>query len=200
MVSGRPAGRPRHGASRKDRSVTAARAYIAGRLAGQLDHAFLADNLGVALNMSAVNRASGELHWRPPNYKPRGRAAGGPTPSSGTALRDWLAVRASELHLGAGLVTFPVDGAQAQREIYRDLHAVAGVVQLMRAGDGRERRVLALVLTDGEDDRRRLRSALDEFADDWEWTEVDEETVEPAVQTWRHLALVAARRDELLAS
>jgi hypothetical protein len=64
----------------------------------------------------------------------------------------------------------------------------------------RDRRVLALVLTDGEDDRRRLRSALDEFADGCEWTEVDEETVEPAVQTWRHLALVAARRAELLAS
>jgi hypothetical protein len=200
MVSHRPAGRPRHGAVRKDRSVSAARAYIAGRLAGQLDQSFLADDLGVALNMSAVNRAAGQSHWRPPNYKPRGQAAGRPPASSGTAIRDWLAIRASELQLGVGLVAFPVAGAQAQRQLYRDLQAVAGVVQLLRAGDGRDRQVLALVLTDGEDERRRLRSALDEFADNWKWAEVDEETVEPAVQTWRHLAVVAARRDGLLAS
>lgn len=198
MVSGRAAGTPSHGATRKDRSVTATRAYIAGRLAGQLDKDFLTD-LGVALSVSAVHRATGDLHWRPPNYKPRGQAAGGPPPPSGTALRDWLAIRASELHLGIALVTFPVASAQAQRELYRHLQAIPGVVQLVRAGAGRDRRVLALVLTDGEDDRRRLRSALDEFADDWDWSEVDEETVEPAVQTWRHLSLAAARREDLLA-
>jgi hypothetical protein len=199
MVSGRPVGRPREGAPRKERSTTAVRAYVAGRLAGRLDQEFLAGDLGVAVNMSAIQRASGPLHWRPPNYKPRGRAAGGPAPPSGTALRDWLAVRTDELRLSLGLVTLPVPGAQAQRELYHALQSVLGVVHLVRAGDGPTRRVVALVVTDGDDDRRRLRAELEEYADSWEWSEVDEETVNPAVQTWRHLTLLAARDEDLLA-
>lgn len=200
MVAGGSVGRPREGAKRKDRSVTGVRAYIAARLAGQFDQDFLTADLGVALSVSAVSRASGELHWRPPNYKPRGRAAGGPPPPSGTALRDWLVVRTAELQLSLGLVTFPVSGANAQRELYRALLAVLGVVHLVRAGDGPGRRVVALVVTDGADDRRRLRAELDEFADAWEWSEVDDETVEPAIATWRHLALAAARSEDLLAT
>lgn len=199
MVSGGSVGRPRHGAVRKDQSATAARAYIAARLAGRLDQQFLTADLGVALNMSAVQRASGKIHWRPPSYKPRGRAAGGPPPTSGTALRDWLAVRANELGLSVGLVTIPVSGAQAQRELYRALQSVLGVVHLLRAGDGPDRRVVALIVTDGNDDRRRLRSELDEYADGWDWAEIDDETITPAVQTWRHLTLMAARREDLLA-
>lgn len=200
MVSRGPVGRPLEGAKRKDHSVTGVRAYIAARLAGQLDQGFLTADLGVALSVSAVFRASRELHWRPPNYKPRGRAAGGPPRPSGTALRDWLAVRTAELQLSLGLVTFPVSGASAQRELYRALQAVLGVVHLVRAGDGPGRRVVALVVTDGDDDRRRLRAELDEFADDWEWSEVDDETVEPAIATWRNLALAAARSEDLLAN
>lgn len=199
MVSRGSVGRPRHGDARKDRSVAAVRAYIACRLAGRLDHAFLADELGVALNTTAVRRAAGPLHWRPPGYRARGGAAGGSPPPSGTAMRDWLMVRPSELNLGLGLLTFPTAGAQAQRELYRTLGGVVGVVHVLAVGDGRDRRVVALVLTDGEDDRRRLRVELDEFGNGWQWDEVDDETLEPAVETWRHLARTAARREDLLA-
>ena len=199
MVPATPVGRPREGTTRKDRSVTAVRAYIAARLAGRLDQDFLTNDLRVALSVSAIHRASRELHWRSPAYKPRGLAAGGPAPAAGTALRDWLAVRPHELQLGIGLVTIPIQGTQPQRELYRALQSVLGVVQLVRVGDGGDRRVLALVVTDGEDDRRRLRSEFDEYADDWDWSEVDDETVEPAVQTWTHLVHAAARREGLTA-
>lgn len=199
MVPGGSVGRPRHGDVRKERSVAAVRAYIASRLAGQLDEAFLTDELGIALNTTAVRRAAGPWHWRPPGYKPPGRAGAGAPPPSGTAMRDWLAVRATELNLGLGLLAFPVASAQAQRELYRALAQVLGVVHVLAAGDGRDRHVVALVLTDGDDDRRRLRSELDELGDGWRWDEVDHETVEPAVRTWRHLARTAARSEGLLA-
>jgi hypothetical protein len=107
-------------------------------------------------------------------------------------------VRPGELELGFGLVTFATAGAQAQRELYRALQAVVGITHLLAVGDGRDRRVVALVLTDGEQDRRRLRTQLDEFADSWRWDEVDDETVEPAIETWRCLARSAARREDLL--
>jgi hypothetical protein len=200
MVSERAVGRPRDGSSRKDRSHSAVRSYVASRLVGRSDQDFLTKDLGVALNTSAVNRAAGPFHWRPPGYKPRGRAAGGPMPPSGTAIRGWLAVRPGELGLGVGLVTFAAAGAQAQRELYRTLQAVIGVAHLLAVGDGPDRRVIALVLTDGEQDRRRLRAQLDEFADSWHWDEVDDETVEPAIETWRYLARSAARREDLLLS
>ena len=57
--------------------------------------------------------------------------------------------------------------------------------------------MIALVLTDSEDDRRRLRAELDEFVGDWSWAEIDLETVEPAIQTWRGLAQLAGRREGL---
>jgi len=196
MVSGRAVGRPREGGPRKDRSDSAVRSYVAARLAERPDQDFLTGELGVAINTTAVSRAAGPLRWRPPGYKPRGRAAGGSPPPSGTAIRDWLAVRARELGLGLGLLTVPAAGAQ--RELYRALRSVVGIVHLLAVGDGRDRRVIALVLTDGEDDRRRLRAGLDEFADSWQWDEVDDETVEPAIETWRCLARSAARREGLL--
>lgn len=182
-----------------DRSTTAVRAYIATRLEGRTDEGFLNDDLGVALNTTAVRRAAGPWRWRPPGYQRPGRRAESiQQPGAGTAIRDWLTVQAGDLDLGLGLLTFDVTGAQAQRELYRAVAAVAGVVQVLAAGDGHDRRVFAVVITDGERDRRRLRSTVDELGHDWRWDEVDHETVEPAIRTWRHLARAAARREGLL--
>jgi len=201
MVSTRPVGRPRTGKARKDQSVTAVRAYIASHLAGRLDQSFLADDLGVALNTTAVRRAGRARHWRPPGYRPRGRASGtattGTQPSPPSAFRDWLAVDASVLDLGLGLITLVVTTARNQRDVYRRMSKLAGVVQLFAAGNGKNRRVVGLVLTDGEADRRRLRAELDELDDDWSWDVIDHETVEPGLQTWRHLVQQAAAREAL---
>jgi hypothetical protein len=80
---------------------------------------------------------------------------------------------------------------------YQRLQRVVGVVQLLATSAGKERQVVALVLVDGANDRRRLEDQLDELVADWAWQYVDLQTVEPAVATWRHLACEAARREQL---
>ena len=201
MVPGSPVGRPRVGKVRKDESETAVRAYVASRLAARPDQAFLTEDLRVALNTTAVRRAGGARHWRPPGYKPPGRVAPSHAaphqPASPKAFRDWLAVDGVTLNLGVGLVTIAVASGRSQRDVYRRLCLLAGVVHVFAAGDGTDRRVFAVVLTDGESDRRRLRAELDELADDWRWDDVDQETVEPALGTWIHLVRQAADREAL---
>jgi hypothetical protein len=206
MVAAGSVGRPLTGSVRKDESATAVRAYVAGRLEARGDDAYLHEELGVDLNSTAVRRAAGRVQWRPPGYRPPGRQPapavdaddGGQVPQSDTAIRDWLAVDADKLELGVSLVTVPVTTGRAQRDVYRALARIVGVVQVLAAGSGRGRRVLAVVLTDGESDRRRVRSLLDELADDWSLDAIDLQTVVPALRTWRHLAQSAARRERLL--
>lgn len=201
-------GRPPHGDVPKARSETAKRAYIAGRLAHRSGPSFL-DEIGVALNVSAVSRAGRALLWHPPHYNPRGRkpkeaaprgerATDGTSPSG--ALREWLDVDAGALDIGAALVTVDFESQRQQRSAYRDLRGVAGVVQLVapvRGDQMQKHRLLAMVLVDGEGDRRRLRERLSEVDGDWAWQDIALQTVEPAVRTWSELTRIAAHREGL---
>jgi hypothetical protein len=62
------------------------------------------------------------------------------------------------------------------------------------------RDVVAFVVFDGSRERRDLRARLEELAERMIWEDILHETHEPAVQTWRHLARVAAASEDLLAS
>jgi hypothetical protein len=108
-----------------------------------------------------------------------------------------MAVNPERLELEAGFVVVDAASRRAQRSVYQRLQRVVGVVQLLATSAGKERQVVALVLVDGANDRRRLEDQLDELVADWAWQYVDLQTVEPAVATWRHLAREAARREQL---
>jgi hypothetical protein len=149
--------------------------------------------------------------WHPPDYNPRGRKTpdGLSAPQEEAtdvpagALREWLAVDPEALDLGAAVVIFDFDSHRKQTTAYRDLGEVAGVVQLValgRGGPDQKHRLLAVVLTDSEEDNRRLRDRLGHVDGEWLWHDIELQTVEPAVRTWRHLARVQAEREGLLKS
>jgi hypothetical protein len=198
MVPGRAVGRPNVGLKRKDKSATALRAYVAGQVHGRTDQDFLTGELEVVLNTTAVRRAATSAQWRTPAYKRPGRKSTTAAPSwADAAVRGWVAVQPANMKLGAALITIPVVNARAQTIIYRGLQRLNGVIHAWACGDGERRKVVAVALIDGEDDRRRLRAQLDDVAADWQWDDVDHETVEPALRTWRHLTRIAAQAEGL---
>jgi hypothetical protein len=199
MMAPRSAGRPASGLLRKERSVTALRAFIAGALEQRHGGAYLRE-LGVDVAPIAVTRAAAPVRWRPASYQRPGPKTASPPPSprpENVAVRDWMAVNPERLELEAGFVVVDAASRRAQRSVYQRLQRVVGVVQLLATSAGKARQVVALVLVDGANDRRRLEDQLDELVADWAWQYVDLQTVEPAVATWRHLAREAARREQL---
>lgn len=200
-------GRPPKGGVAQERSETAKRAYVAVRLAQRSGQSFL-DELGLAINRSALSRAGAPLLWHPTDYAARGRKRsdasskreGEARPSAAGALRDWLDVDPAALDLSAALITFQFESQRRQRRAYRDLGGVAGVVQLLmlvRSDETQKYRLLAVALTDGESDRRRLRERFGEVDGEWAWQDIELQTVEPAVRTWKHLTCITARREGL---
>jgi hypothetical protein len=206
-MSRRQVGRPPAGNVAKEQSATARRAYVAARLEQQYDQSFI-DGLGVSLSRAALSRAGTALLWHRPGYKPRGRHAGeprkaqlSPPHAEPTAFRDWLAVDLLRLDLHVELLTVSFESKSAQAHGAKRLKAIPGVVQLMRVtAAGNERSVVAVALSDDDDDRQRLHEAVAGIGASREWHRVESETVEPAVATWRHLAQIAARREGLLGS
>jgi hypothetical protein len=198
MVPGRPVGRPRVGLKRKEQSATALRAYVAGQLHGRADQAFFTRELEVALSTTAVRRAATARQWHPPTYQRPGRESTAATPPwPDAAVRGWVAIQPANMRLGAALITTPVVNARSQASIYRGVQRLNGVVHAWACGDGDRRKVVAVALIDGEHDRRRLRAQLDDVAAGWQWDDVDHETIEPALRTWRHLTRVAAQAEGL---
>jgi hypothetical protein len=205
-MPGRKVGRPPTGAVAKERSTTATRAYIATRLAQRADAHFL-EGLGVALNASAISRAGRATLWHPADYKPRGRVAAESTATPRTAqlakpaLRDWLAVSADALDLRAFVVQLAFESRAERLAAYRKLQRTVGIVHVMTlSSDDDERcRLMATVLVDDDSDRDRLANAFRGLSSDWSWLEVEEETVRPALPTWKSLTKAAARREGLIA-
>jgi len=200
----RQVGRPATGTIAKERSATAARAYVASRLAQTSDAQFL-DGLGVALNPSAVSRAGRAMLWHPAGYKPRGRVGEEPavTPrtvkTTGPALRDWLAVDTDALDLRAFVAMLTVDTQAQQLSAYRTLQRTVGIVHVMTLSPESEarRRLLATALIDEDDDRQWLAEAFGRLSSTWSWLQVEQETLEPALRTWKALTKAAARREGL---
>jgi hypothetical protein len=195
-------GRPPAGSVAKAASATALRAYVAARLEQQSDQPYL-DELGVALSRSALSRAGASLLWHRPDYRPRGRTSMTPNPAGPpgpVAFRDWLAVHPQQLDLKVELLTMAFKTKPAQTRGAAKLRTVPGVVQLLRvagaAADG-QRSLIAIALSDDADDRRRLHDSVAKIGA-YRWQEVEEEIVEPAVATWRHLAQLAAAREGLV--
>lgn len=201
-MSDRKVGRPAMGAVAKERSTTATRAYVAARLAQTTDAQFL-DSLGVALNSSAVSRAGRAILWHPPDYKPRGRVAhtGPRTVKAGKpALRDWLAVNADALDLRAFIIQLAFESRAKQMTAYRKLQSIVGIVHVMTlsSDENEHRRLMAMALTDDDADRERLANELRRLSPDWSWREVEEETLQPALPTWKSLTKAAAQREGLI--
>jgi hypothetical protein len=205
-MSDREVGRPATGAVAKERSSTAARAYVAARLAQTTDAQFL-DGLGVPLNSSAISRAGRAILWHPPDYKPRGRRADDPSTALRTvkaakpALRDWLAVNADALDLRAYIIQLAFENRAEQMTAYRKLQRMVGIVHVMTlsSGEDERRRLMATALIDDDADRERLTKGLCRLSSDWSWREVEEETLRPALPTWMSLTKAAARREGLIA-
>lgn len=202
----RQVGRPATGTIAKERSATAARAYVASRLAQTSDAQFF-DGLGVALNPSAVSRAGRAMLWHPADYMPRGRVAEEPTATPRTvkttrpALRDWLAVDADALDLRAFVAMLTVDTRAQQLSAYRTLQRTVGIVHVMTVSSESEdrRRLMATALIDDDADRQRLAKAFERLSLTWSWLQVEQETLKPALRTWKSLTKAAAKREGLTA-
>ncbi|MDQ3163410.1 MAG: hypothetical protein M3Q92_11375 [Actinomycetota bacterium] len=109
------------------------------------------------------------------------------------AVRSWLHVDTDQLDLFTALVRVRSTHVGA----YGGLDEIAGVVQVLRLeaeGD-----LLALVLYEQRSDRARLRARLEELGEIMSWEVVSNQSVEPALATWRALTKQAAEREGLLA-
>lgn len=204
MVSKRSAGRPPRGEVAQKDSRTALRTHIACKLAGRHDSAFL-DEIGVAVNTTAVGRAGGGATTHPDAYTPPGPHPGAVTvarreaaPARSPALRQWLAVDYEALDISLALVTVRAADEGQQLSLYSLLRDVPGVVQvLLLVPSADQWLVMAVVAWDGEADARRLRGRFKELGASWGWQQIEIQTVLPAQATWRHLAVVAAKTEGL---
>ncbi len=205
MVSKRPVGRPPKGEIAQEASKTATRAHIARKLAGRQDGAFL-EELGVAVNSTAVARAGGARTARPDAYTPPGPAPGAAkaarpasrNPAGAPAFREWLAIDYEVLDISLALATVRARDEGHQLSLYAALRDVAGIIQvLMLVPSDEQWLVIAVVAWDGEADARRLRGRFKELGANWGWQPVEIESVLPAQATWRHLARVAAKAEGL---
>jgi hypothetical protein len=195
-------GRPPDGKIAKHESETALRAHVAASLEQRTGTDYLHE-LGLDLSRPAVYRAVRGRVWRPAGYMPPGPTAaeGAPAQFGEPLFRDWILASEPDLGLGVGMVVIsPTDEDEdrrgRQRELYRRLRRRAGVRSV--ALTVTPPTLYAFVLTDGEDDRRAMRAFLEELDCEWEWQEVDMETSEPAIKTWRELTRRAAEADDLV--
>lgn len=169
--------RPTDGKIAKADSRTALFAHIAARLAERPfgeDSEFFKRTLEVNVNAKAGRDAA---------------------KARGAALKKWLLVQEADLDLDVSLLRFTA-GERSSEEIFRLLQDIPGVRQLIRLG--RTGDVLAVVLFDGARARRELRALIQErLGMRPEWEEIEEETFEPTLQTWRSLAKKVAGDENL---
>jgi hypothetical protein len=115
--------------------------------------------------------------------------------ASGSSLRKWMLVREPDLDLDVSLLRFR-PGSRSPEEIYETLGQLSGVRQLLRIGTSGE--ILAVVVFDGARMRRELRAVIQERLQlRPQWEEIEQETFQPALRTWRDLARKAARDEGL---
>jgi hypothetical protein len=213
MVSERPVGRPPKGQIAQQSSSTAIRAHIVCKLAGRHDTTFLRD-IGVAVNTTAVGRAGRSQLWHPEPYTspgpkpanvrsslpPADRGPDDPPSPRAPSLREWLAIDYAALNISLALVTLRSKKEGRVLRAYAALRDIPGVVHAILLVPGEKGTVgMAIVAWDGEADSRRLRGRLNELDATWSLQAIDEQTVEPAEATWRHLTLVAATAEGLRA-
>ncbi|HWA54409.1 MAG TPA: hypothetical protein VG816_09585 [Solirubrobacterales bacterium] len=172
--------RPTDGKIAKAGSRSALFAHVAARLHLRLqkrDSSFFKDELGVNINEKA------------------GRDAAAPLKSS---LRKWVLVREPDLDLDVSLLRFR-PGERSPEEIFEALEALSGVRQLLQIASTGE--VLAIVIFDGARARRELRAVIQERIQIRpQWDEIERETFDPALRTWRELARKVASDENLLIS
>lgn len=170
-------GRPSDGKTAKAESRTALFAHIAARLdlrQRDSDSGFFKHDLRVNVNEKAGRDAAKAVGHR---------------------LRKWLLVREPDLDLDVSLLRFS-PGERATDEIFEVLEDLAGVRQLFQLASTGE--VLAIVIFDGARARRELRAVIRERLHIRpQWEEVERETFDPALKTWRELARKVARDEDL---
>ena len=145
--------------------------------------------------------------WHPAGYKPRGRVAEEPAATPRTvkttrpAIRDWLAVDTDALDLRAFVAMLTVETQAQQLSAYRTLQRTVGIVHVMTLSPESEdrRRLVATALIDDDADRQRLAKAFGRLSSTWSWLRVEQETLEPALRTWKSLTKAAAKREGLSA-
>lgn len=183
-------GRPKKGSVPERGSDTALFAHVAYQLAGvpsgNVDD--FASGLGLKI------RASPILHAR--RDHPVAHAARPPG-----LFRRWLLVDGRPLGLVSALVTLaprtPEPDDENAQELYRRVASTQGVRAVLLSEARSE--VWALTLSDGPADVDRLRGELRGFARILRWEALREESFEPGIATWAHLARGRAAREHLLA-
>ena len=87
-------------------------------------------------------------------------------------------------------------GTRSSEEIFEILGDLSGVRQLLQVGSTGE--ILAVVVFDGARARRELRAVIQERLQMRpQWDEIEQETFEPALRTWRELARKVAGDEDL---
>ena len=115
-------------------------------------------------------------------------------------FREWLTVDPKPLNLIMELVTLiSKTRASQMKAAWAALAAIPGVVHLLRvaANSDGQRKIIAITLSDGGADRGRLHDAVARVSHAAEWHDVEDESVDPAISTWRRLARLAAEREGL---
>jgi hypothetical protein len=170
--------RPSDGKTAKASSRTALFAHIAARLdlrQRDSDSSFFKNELHVNINEKAGRDAA---------------------KASRRSLKKWVLVREADLDLDVSLLRFKA-GERTSDEIFEVLEEVSGIRQLLQIASTGE--VLAVAVFDGARARRELRAVIRERLQIRpQWDEIEQETFDPALRTWRELARKAAR-DEALA-
>ena len=126
------------------------------------------------------------------------RAPGPPTsenepPDEVGWIRDAVEFDATKLDLDLAVVIFP--GRERPEPLRELLRTTPGV---LRVYEGWDRDLVAIIVYDGAQERRRLQTLLDEHEPRLQWIVVREVDDAPASRTWEELAVRIARAEGLL--
>lgn len=177
--------RPPVGTVRQPLSDTALFAHIASRLqhVGVKDLETWARELGVAVGPYAIRNAQ---HTAQRLATPTDRAR---------ALRPWAYIDYAALDFFMAVATLETSGNRSTG--LKGLENVRGVVDLLCVE--RSARVLALVIFERRSDKTTLETALGEWANIVEWSEIEEQRPMAAIATFRALARRSADSEHLRA-
>jgi hypothetical protein len=164
-------------------------AFIAARLAAaKPTEDWFENELGLAISADKAERAIRPVRFRSPLKGARGRPSSREEePGSGDPwiLREWSLIRDERLGLIKVLITVKnVDDSNLTTQIAK----VRGVIHVVETAVTKT--VIATALFRDTITERDSRARIAELTDgSFEWEPIAVENFEPAVETWKHLAI-----------
>lgn len=111
--------------------------------------------------------------------------------SPGRVVLPWLRIDVAALDFFQAVVRLKTQGPDAAEVV----GGVQGVVRVMSVEGSDD--LLAIVIYERRSDRERLRARFSDIGEITSWEQIDLDTQNPAIATWRALAQSAAEREQL---